>query len=161
MRPLRERPDGVRSCRQGEHGVRGAGGTWVECSALVAEGGLWTRVGLFTVQCVPVARAITIGRINDMLERARHGELHLRPAGAKSGGEVVAMGIRPEVLELVLGKQLVNKKPLHLRAYFTEPVDAPGQLLLLSVAWKHDHPLGKKEQDAHAKDAFQRFRNDC
>lgn len=71
------------------------------------------------------------------------------------------MGIRPEVLELVAGKQYINGVRYHLRLYFTEPIDQPGVLLLLSVAWKQDHPLGKKEQDEQAKEAFRRLRSHC
>lgn len=160
MRPARSRPDGVRSCRPKE-GERGKGGTWVECATLTDEGGVWTRIDEYAKQGPPAARSITISAVEDLLDRAAHGELHLRPRSARGVGEVVVMGIRPEVLELVAGKQYINGVRYHLRLYFTEPIDQPGVLLLLSVAWKQDHPLGKKEQDGQAKEAFRRLRSHC
>lgn len=161
MRARKQLPPGRRSCRDRD-GTAGEGGRWVECSELVAEGGRAQRILDYLAICMaPSARVHVIAGIEDLMERAEYGELSYRP-NSRSEGEVQVLATQPEVMELVVGTQVLDDgRRGHLRIYFTEPVDEPGVLLLLCIEWKHDHPLGRSEQDAHAAEANQRFLNHC
>lgn len=162
-RVVRERPDGARACWQ-EDETPGKGGRWVECEELQAEGGLAGRFNQFFEQCDPEARELVRedveAVIEELFELAQYGELYLRRG--RDEGDVVVMRIRREIYELVVSKQQISGVYYHLRVYFTEPIDEDGALLALSVEWKRDDwDVGRGEQDQHAKDAFDRFKNHC
>lgn len=151
-------PGGVRTCRvNGER--RGNGGKRVDCEELKAEGGLEGRLQEFLRLCTPVARAVVIAQVADLIDRAEAGELTMRVRAADPG-DVCVMGVAPEVMEMVLPKQIGHdRKPRWLRIYFTEPLTEPGVILLLAVTWKGPYPEGKAEQDAAALEAMRRFRS--
>lgn len=48
---------------------------------------------------------------------------------------------------------------LIVRAYFTEPVEVPGVLILLGIRAKIPGPLGLREQDKHVKEMERRARD--
>lgn len=139
-------PPGARSC--------GRGGTWQCCRGPGNRNtNYWmAEFEALLFQCSEADRRLLRSELKRKMERATRGDLVF----GKSR-DVYRIQVCPIVLELRVrsspgtpsGKRVV-------RLYFSEPAHEQGMLLAAKLAWKP--PLGKAEQNEHAKEAGERIR---
>lgn len=145
-------PPGVRSCSEG--------GEWTLCRD--ARGVRWVfseftgleqRLGEMEIRMV---RA----ELRDKMKRATEGDLGYGPG---PDGEVEHMAVTQDVLELRLSSRSGDidedgvEDTLHIRMFFSEPVELPGQMCTLMLYWKRPGEIDLEDQTDCARRASRRL----
>lgn len=139
-------PPGVRAC--GDQGVH----PWVWARD-VAGGAPFMQDLAFLHTRFPSAEAKAT-----YLEVVRE-RMALAEAGRLPWDLVTQMQIAPDVLEIRLPDWTFSGGMMHVRLYFSEPWDLPGNLVALRLKTKRPGPLGLEDQDAIALQASDLLRD--
>lgn len=141
-----ELPAGSRSC--------GSGGTW-NVARDVRGATLWMHeVGLLKAALTDVEFKLFQQELRTKMHNAELGACSF---GSGPEFDVDFMECTTDVLELRLDTRTgEDDEALMTRLYFTEPVEMPGVMLILKLAWKRPGPEGLPEQTQHAQEASMR-----
>lgn len=154
-------PPGVRSC--GRDGERGSGGEWFHCRGPRPRSlNYWiTELEALLIRCSAADRKVLKSELKRMMKGAEQGTLRFG-----RGEDVDQMVTAPTILELRIHRNVgvtVGLGPVEeddgsrvVRLYFTEPEHCDRMLLSAKLGWKH--PMGKEEQNAHAREAADRVK---
>lgn len=133
-----ELPPGVRACENG--------GTWLFC--IDEHGDVPFKHDVDHLRSRFPSAEARAGYMELIRERMR-----LAAEGKAPSDTVVQMQIAPDVLELKMPDHYFTGGLQHVRLYFSEPRELPGQLVVLRLFVKRPGPLGVADQDGQALEA--------
>lgn len=144
-----EKPPGHRSC--------GVGGAWDYARhPRTRDEFFQTELGQLGSKVSPADKHLLAEELDLKFEKAELGACSF---GRGSQYDVDQMTVEPTVLELRLTRRAsVQRREgnLEIRVYFTEPIELPGVLLELVLAWKIPGPAMRQDQNKHATRAAKR-----